>query len=147
MLLRTSNHLENNWGGMVSIAEFCAAQNKESHIFKVKRTWLSYRWKKSNGAWSLAPQMGVYEHINTWNFFKKSGRRVKLSLSIIFSQCIITNANPDTAEAALEYIKANYISLEGRKQEKQIASCHLSGLGNSLHKKCSIRKLSIQEGP
>ena len=42
----------------------------------------------------------------TQETFFKSGRGVILSLSIIFSQCIITNANPDTAEAALEYIKA-----------------------------------------
>ena len=58
----------------------------------------------------------------TQETFFKSGRGVILSLSIIFSQCIITNANPDTAEAALEYIKAKtHISGGGRKGEKQIA--------------------------
>ena len=70
--------------------------------------------------------------------FFKSGRGVILSLSIIFSQCMITNANPDTAEAALEYIKDT--SLGGRKGEKQIASCHPSGWGNSLHRKYRRRK-------
>ena len=47
--------------------------------------------------------------------FFKSGRGVILSLSIIFSQCIITNANPDTAEAALEYIKAKAHISGGKK--------------------------------
>lgn len=58
--------------------------------------------------------------------FFKSGRGVILSLSIIFSQCIITNANPDTAEAALEYIKAK-AHISGGKKGRE-ANCIMSSI-------------------
>ena len=40
----------------------------------------------------------------------------------------------------LNILKQKHTSLGGRKGEKQIASCHPSGWGNSLHRKYRRRK-------